>query len=134
MLVNLQEMRSNYSRLLHEDKLGAKYSDACLPVRSIALPTEQSLEKPEPWKEAFQQHGAMLSTRELLDFLEMMDVPHSPLDSRNTLVGAYVECCMRESDNLGDSASIDIYPPPIRPFETLKINIPSLGFFFKNEI
>ncbi len=106
----LQKMGSNFSRLLDEDKLAVKYADSCLAVRSTALPTEQSLEKSEPSKEALQQHGAMLSTRELLDFLEIMGDPHSPLDSRKVLVGAYVTYCMRESSGLGDHASTDLSP------------------------
>ncbi len=120
----LQEMGANLSRLLDDDDPAAKCTDACLAVRSTVLPTEQSLGNLEPAKEALQQHGAMLSTRELLDFLEIMGNPHSPLDSQEVLVGAYVACCMRESGGLGDNAALTGLSPPTLSFRNVKNHHP----------
>ncbi len=103
-------MGTNFLRSLDEDELAAKYSNAYLDVRSTAQHTEQSVRKSGSMKATLHQHGTMLSTRELLDFLEIMGDPHSPLDSREALVGAYVACCVRESSGLGDSISTDLSP------------------------
>ncbi len=118
----LQEIGANFSRSLDDGDPAAKYTDACLAVRSTALPTEQALGNSEPAKEALQRHGTMLSTRELLDFLEIMGNPHSPLDSREELVRSYVTCCMRE--NGGDNAALTGLSPPTQSFRNVETHHP----------